>query len=353
MLVCTLFLHDLLLHLQLCKHASALLRIWLLKIWPVLGPLLQGALFLVPILQTHLTMQLLVAILMCSNQLSSSLIAHRMPSQFFLTKGSTLLLCRTTPALPASALAIHMGNSPSFTPGRPALLKASNAIPHSTTRSSLTSGPCPVGKIGNLDLSSSAFSDASSTLACDPQEGSGAASSTIHCSPSVNIPLTQARHACQQQQMPTTELLDYFSFGTFARAPPAQSGYCATAPLELHPLPIRENFSAAMKRMHADLQALLQHGEDLGIDSDPIRIAHAYNANFGSCFTHDVHSADANFATCSDHLVAPSAGVDSSSLCNIAHSRLVPQRALNSFDGIDPNGSDAIVGRPVKRHRFR
>ena len=124
MLVCTLFLHDLLLHLQLYKHASTLLRISLLKIWPVLGPLLQGALFLVPILQTHLTMQLLAAILMCSKQLSSSLIAHRMPSQFFLTKGSTLLLCRTTPALPASALAIHMGNSPSFTPGRPALLKA-------------------------------------------------------------------------------------------------------------------------------------------------------------------------------------------------------------------------------------
>ena len=100
-----------------------------------------------------------------------------------------------------------------------------------------------------------------------------------------------------------------------------------------------------MKRMHADLHALLQHGEDLGIDSDPIRIAHAYNAHLGSCFTHDVHSAAANFATSSGHLIAPSAGVDSSSLCNIAHSRLVPQRVLNSFDGIDPNGSDAIVGR--------
>ena len=49
-------------------------------------------------------------------------------------------------------------------------------------------------------------------------------------------------------------------------------------PQEVQPLPLRANYRTAVKRMHADLQALVRHGGALGIDSDPIRVARAYGA---------------------------------------------------------------------------
>ena len=148
----------------------------------------------------------------------------------------------------------------------------------------------------------------------------------------------------------------------------------------------RAQFRTAIKRMHADLQALLRHGEDLGIDSDPIRVSHAYNAHLGAVFagraehscdeqhastptlqlfsnnlapaalphaTHAVPSVAANFATSSGLSISTSAGCSPSSHHNRALSSSVPQLALNSFDGIDPNGSDAFVGRPAKQQRLR
>ena len=42
-----------------------------------------------------------------------------------------------------------------------------------------------------------------------------------------------------------------------------------------------------------------------------------------------------------------------SSGVSTAHHSTVPQRASCSFDGIDPNGSDAKLGRPAKQQRLR
>ena len=75
-------------------------------------------------------------------------------------------------------------------------------------------------------------------------------------------------------------------------------------------MPLRADYRTAVKRMHADLQALVMHGGDLGIDCDPIRVAHAYGAQLEAIFAdsiepsftlqHSSCSADANNATSSE-----------------------------------------------------
>ena len=75
----------------------------------------------------------------------------------------------------------------------------------------------------------------------------------------------------------------------------------------------------------------------------------------------------ANTATSSGFVIKNSPGCDSlqisassfhsnfatSSCVSTAHHSTVPQRASCSFDGIDPNGSDAKLGRPAKQQRLR
>ena len=117
-----------------------------------------------------------------------------------------------------------------------------------------------------------------------PHEGSSAATSAAHSSRSTHAHIIQAGLASQHQQAPSSGLLGHISFDTFTRSPPAHCGYFVDTPQEVQPLPTRAYFRTAIKRMHADLQALLQHGEDLGIDSDPIRVSHAYNAHLEAVF---------------------------------------------------------------------
>ena len=53
------------------------------------------------------------------------------------------------------------------------------------------------------------------------------------------------------------------------------------------------------------------------------------------------------------HLSAAFADSATSSGLSIAHPSSVPQRASCSFDGIDPNGSDASLMLPAKQQRLR
>ena len=124
--------------------------------------------------------------------------------------------------------------------------------------------------------------------------------------------------------------------------------------------------------MRADINALAQHGASLGISSDPIRVAHAYHSHLEHFFA-ELHGSPA--ACISPTLTA-------SPICTPAHdsmplqvtapphrtsvhvsnnaallsstqSGFVPQRTLNRFHGVDPNGCDAPVGRPAKHPRLR
>ena len=118
---------------------------------------------------------------------------------------------------------------------------------------------------------SSFTSDAISTFAANNHEGIGAATSTTFSNMLASATDERADSASQLHQIPKTGLCDCISFDTFARGPPAQSGYFLNTPQEAQPLPSRADYRTAVKRMHADLQALVRHGGDLGIDSDPIK----------------------------------------------------------------------------------
>ena len=93
--------------------------------------------------------------------------------------------------------------------------------------------------------------------------------------------------------------------------------------------------------------------------------ATGHNADAGACLSSPAHlkpcqsantSARSSDASSSAHASSTAAALATTSghlsaLYN-AHSSLVPQRASFSFVGIDPNGSDAIVGRPAKQQRL-
>ena len=86
------------------------------------------------------------------------------------------------------------------------------------------------------------------------------------------------------------------SLDTFAPSPPAGGGYVASQLPDRLTHPEVTNRIDASARMHSDLAALRLHGPALGIDSDYIRVAHAYHCH--------LEIAHAHFSYAASHLQA-------------------------------------------------
>ena len=142
---------------------------------------------------------------------------------------------------------------------------------HRSMRPSYASGSSSLCQLGNAENLSPFTFDAISNFAANCHEGIGAATSTTFSSMLANDTYERADSGSQLHYVPKTGLHDCLSFGTFARGPPAQSGYILDTPREEQPMPLRADYRTAVKRMHADLQALVMHGGELGIGCDPIR----------------------------------------------------------------------------------
>ncbi len=86
------------------------------------------------------------------------------------------------------------------------------------------------------------------------------------------------------------------SLDTFAPSPPAGGGYVASQLPDRLTHPEVTNHIDASARMHSDLAALRLRGPALGIDSDYIRVAHAYHCH--------LEIAHAHFSYAASHLQA-------------------------------------------------
>ena len=109
--------------------------------------------------------------------------------------------------------------------------------------------------------------------------------------------------------------------------------------------------------MRADIAALTKHGGALDITTDPIRAAHAYQSHVEQFYS-ELHGI-------SKVRAAPSPGTIASSAtpaCTSVHINTasqsgaqvgsLPACAITRFCGVDPNGPDALVGRPAKRSKL-
>ena len=65
------------------------------------------------------------------------------------------------------------------------------------------------------------------------------------------------------------------SFDTVARCPPVSGRYSNVSECGIDPFP-DSCFKSAVSQMHSDINALITHGPQFGIDADPIRATHAY-----------------------------------------------------------------------------
>ena len=81
----------------------------------------------------------------------------------------------------------------------------------------------------------------------------------------------------QHDDLHRTEQAYRPSLDTFAPGPPASSGYVASLLPDIQQSPEFVSHANAVARMRSDLSALRLHGDFFGIDSDRIRVAHAYH----------------------------------------------------------------------------
>ena len=164
--------------------------------------------------------------------------------------------------------------------------------------------------------------------------------SPSHCSPS-----------SYQQSYP------HSSFSTFAQRPAFACGYGEEQAGCTSLQPDLPNHATAVKRMRADIAALAKHGGALDITTDPIRTAHAYQCHLEQFYS-ELHGI-------SKVRAAPSLGTTASSAtpaCTSVHiniasqsgaqGSILPACEIKRFGGVDPNGSDALVGRPAKLSRL-
>ena len=143
------------------------------------------------------------------------------------------------------------------------------------------------------------------------------------------------------------------SFSTFAQRPAFACGYGEEQAGCTSLQPDLPNHATAVKRMRADTAALAKHGGALDITTDPIRAAHAYQCHLEQFYS-ELHGI-------SKVRAAPSLGTTASSAtpaCTSVHINtasqsgaqggILPACEIKRFCGVDPNGSDALVGRPAK-----
>ena len=103
-------------------------------------------------------------------------------------------------------------------------------------------------------------------------DSAATAAAQSHC-----IAQQHTAHICALGTAPTESSSAYRpAFDTFACYPPPRGGYNAGEEQVEIQQPLRGNTPEAFTQMQFDLKALNQHGTVFGIDSDPIRVAHAY-----------------------------------------------------------------------------
>ena len=173
-----------------------------------------------------------------------------------------------------------------------------------------------------------------------------------------------------QERPPFLEGCNLSSFCTFATRPPFAGGYEVSQTTDIPTQSDIPSYDAASKRMRADITALAHHGTTLGIHSDTNRVAHAYQHHLEQFYS-ELHDSSGD---CNSHALVASAS------CSSAHTHLQQQLSsptactsvqlntatpsgiscgpgpaydLNRFSGVDPNGCDALVGRPAKLTRHR
>ena len=135
------------------------------------------------------------------------------------------------------------------------------------------------------------------------------------------------------------------SFDTLARYPPTGGGYSLGAEHDSQQQPHFGKPADAFSQMHFDIKALTQHGAALGIDSDPLRAAHAYHNYLETVFA-ESSAATTSYPSCplqpldvSSHLQAidatlPSAPGSSLSCTHTppAPAKMPPKPAISQFE---------------------
>ena len=135
------------------------------------------------------------------------------------------------------------------------------------------------------------------------------------------------------------------SFDTLARYPPTGGGYSLGAEHDSQQQPHFGKPADAFSQMHFDIKALTQHGAALGIDSDPLRAAHAYHNYLETVFA-ESSAATTSYPSCplqpldvSSHLQAidatlPSAPGSSLSCTHAppAPAKMPPKPAISQFE---------------------